>query len=71
MRLEDPSSLDSLESRFSIDFQQIVIDFVIVFVITKRVQASYREPTVNRGNEYGRSRWTGAKFQKEHIKGRI
>jgi len=31
MRLEDPSSLDSLESRFSIDFQQIVIDFVINF----------------------------------------
>jgi hypothetical protein len=35
MRLED-SSLDSLESRFSIDFQQIVIGFVIIFVITKR-----------------------------------
>jgi len=30
MRLED-SSLDSLESRFSIDFQQIVIGFVIIF----------------------------------------
>src|SRR5258708_35872392 len=27
--------------------------------------SSYREPTVSRGNEYGRSRWTGAKFQKE------
>jgi hypothetical protein len=31
MRLEDPSLLDSLESRFSIDFQQIVVDFVITF----------------------------------------
>lgn len=28
---------------------------------------SYREPTVSRGNEYGRSRWTGAKFQKENF----
>src|SRR5260221_13084162 len=25
---------------------------------------SYREPTVSRGNEYGRSRWTQAKLQK-------
>jgi hypothetical protein len=40
MRLEDPSSLDSLESRFSIDFQQIVIDLVIIFVITKRAISS-------------------------------
>jgi hypothetical protein len=31
MRLEDPSLLDSLESRFSFDFQQIVIDFVVTF----------------------------------------
>jgi hypothetical protein len=36
MRLEDPSFLDFLESRFSIDFPQIVIDCVNIFVITKR-----------------------------------
>jgi hypothetical protein len=41
MRLEGPSSFDSLESRFSIDFQQIVIDVLLIFVITKRAISSH------------------------------
>ena len=41
MRLEDPSFLDFLESRFSIDFQQIVMTVLIFLQLRSERSESY------------------------------
>jgi hypothetical protein len=65
------STVSDLSRLFGKWIPDMANDNVELLRLGHRVQASYREPTVNRGNEYGRSRWTGAKFQKENIKRRI